>query len=176
MTVPARFKWHREDTRFVAHPVGTGRPGRLVAVHLGSTGLNTSVEPHRPVQSWHWLVKWEGWFAKAGVAATKQSAADMATEEWWRLVVTEMPRDVDTEIDVIVARILVMPPPNSIMTESTVFLQRLNRQLFLQFKDEIKAEAAPMPVRNLLANLSAELYRRRLAGETEETTHQSGAT
>ena len=22
MTVPARFKWHKEDTRFVAYPVG----------------------------------------------------------------------------------------------------------------------------------------------------------
>lgn len=160
-TIPARLKWVVEKDRYVAYPAGHDHPERKAEVQfLGKMSLGTEIG----VPRWRWSVQWPGWFSADGYGADKQDAADRATEEWWRLITSPIPRDVDTEIDVIVARILVMPPPNSLLTEDTAFLQRLNWLLFERFKDEIKADAAPMSVRILLAGTSEELYRRRVAG------------
>jgi len=154
MQVPARMKWRVEQGRYAAYPVGDERPDRVAIVQYQS---------HRPKGAqWFWSVWWPGWFSDDGVAADKQEAADRATEAWWRLVVTQQPRDIDAELDVILARILVMPPPNSLLTESTEYLRRLNGMLARQYAAEMKAEAMPTPVRNLLARLSSELYRRRV--------------
>lgn len=161
MDVPARLKWRVEGARFVAYPAGDDyRERRAEVQFLGKMSLGDQVG----VPRWRWSVQWTGWFSVDGHGADKQDAADKATEAWWRQICTPIPRDVDTEIDVIVARILVMPPPNSVLQEDTAYLQRLNWLLFERFKAEIEAEAVPMPVRNLLAGISAELYRRRLAG------------
>lgn len=111
MQVPARLKWRVEQGRFAAYPLGDERQDRVAIVQYQS---------HRPTGTqWLWSVWWPGWFSDDGVAADKQTAADRATEACWRLVVTQQPRDIDAELDVILARILVMPPPNSLLTEST---------------------------------------------------------
>lgn len=70
-----------------------------------------------------------GWFAISAPANDKQHAADMATKARWDAVVTPPPRDIDGEIDMIIARILVMPPPNSLMTESATYLRQMQRSL-----------------------------------------------
>lgn len=162
--IPARLKWIMEKARYVAYPAGFDHQERRAEVQfLGRMTLGHEIG----VPRWRWSVQWPGWFSAGGYGESKQDSADKATEAWWNLITTSIPRDVDTEIDVIVARILVMPPPNSVLSEGTAFLHRLNWMLFERFKDEIRAEATPMPVRNLLAGLSEELYRRRLAGESE---------
>lgn len=153
MQVPARLRWKSEHGRFAAYPIGANKREHLAIIQH---------QAHRPTGlQWWWAVRWPGWFEDDGVAEDKQTAADMATEAWWRLVVTPQPRDVDAELDVIVARILVMPPPNSLLAESTEYLQRLNRMLAGQYAAELRAETLPAPVHNVLASLSAELYRRR---------------
>ena len=155
MQVPARLRWTVEQGRFAAYPIGSDRRDRLAIVQH---------QAHRPTGlQWFWAVRWPGWFADDGVAADKQEAADRATEAWWRLIVTPQPRDVDAELDVIVARILVMPLPNSLLMESTDYLQRLNQMLARNYAAEMKAETTPPAVRNVLASLSAELYRRRIS-------------
>nr|WP_295889282.1 hypothetical protein [uncultured Devosia sp.] len=114
------------------------------------------------VPRWRWSVSWPGWFDIGAPANDKQHAADMATRAWWDAVVTPPPRDVDGEIDMIVARILVMPPPNSLMTESTAYLRQMQRSLTLLYQSELKAETLPPQVKTLVANISKELHARRL--------------
>lgn len=110
--------------------------------------------------------------------ATKASAqkqprhCSMATKAWWDSVVQPPTRDVDGEIDMIIARILVMPPPNSLMTESTAYLRQMQRLLTLLNQSGLKTETLPPPVRSLMANLSAELFARHLAG-TEDNDQPS---
>ena len=72
----------------------------------------------------------------------------------------------------IIARILVMAPPNSLMTESTAYLRQMQRLLTLLNQSELKTETLPPPVRSLMANLSAELFARHLAG-TEDNDQPS---
>jgi len=119
--------------------------------------------------SWSWKAIWSGWFKESSTCDSKQGAADAATEAWWRLVQTDIPRDTETEIAVIAARVLVMPPPNHLYVESAGFLRSLMRTLRLQYEAELRADTLPRPVADLMENLSAELYRRRLAGEAEDS-------
>jgi hypothetical protein len=115
MNAPARLKWQREKDRFAAYPVGSIHTDRLawIAPNIAQCG------------SWNWGVKWAGWFSFGDVAGSKQSAADQATEAWWRLVQTEIPRDVDLEACMIVARAMVRPVPNSLWAEDTAFLRKV---------------------------------------------------
>lgn len=115
--------------------------------------------------SWSWLGEWSGWFADSATCESKQDAADAATEAWWKWVQTDIPRDTDTEIAVIAARVLVMPPPNHLNTESAAYLRKLIGTLRIQCEAELRADSVPRPAADLIANLSAELYRRRLAGK-----------
>lgn len=173
-----RLKWTKDRKRgFRAYPAGHSLGiQRCAWIFRQMTSLDTSTMEFKRSESWYWSVQWEGWFQSSGSASGKQEAADKATAAWWVHIANPLPRNVELEMDIIVARILVMPPPNSVLTEDTAFLQRLNKLLFTQFADEIKADAAPMPVRNLLAGLSAELYRRRLRGAGEEAAGGSSAT
>lgn len=111
MQVP-RLKWFREEnkSRFVAYPMGALRTDRFAEVVFAG---NMSVGNEIGVPRWRWSVRWPGWFDIGAPANGKQDAADMATRAWWESVVTPPPRDVDGEIDMIVARILVMPPPTA---------------------------------------------------------------
>ncbi|MGB3338351.1 MAG: hypothetical protein WBA73_14345 [Devosia sp.] len=130
--------------------------------------LDTGTKEFRRSESWHWSVQWEGWFTAAGSASGKQEAADRATAAWWQHIANPLPRNVELEIDMIIARILVMPPPNSLMGESAPYLRQMQRSLTLLYERELKAETLPPQVKNLMANLSAELYARRLAGKAED--------
>jgi hypothetical protein len=115
-------------------------------------------------KQWLWAISWPKWFEQNGQAADKQAAADAATEGWWAHVATPIPRDVETEIDLLVARVLVVPPPNYLFSEDSEFLRKLINALRLQFEPQMRAGGTPKVVEDLLANLSAELYRRRLDG------------
>ena len=163
MQVP-RLKWSRErdKSRFVAYPMGSLHTDRYAEVVFAG---KMSVGNEIGVPRWHWSVRWPGWFDIGAAANDKQHAADMATKAWWEAVVTPPPRDVDGEIDMIIARILVMPPPNSLMTESAAYLRLMQQTLTLLYQSELKAETLPPQVKTLMANLSAELYARRPIGQ-----------
>lgn len=166
MQVP-RLKWikDRSKSRFVAYPLGMLHMDRFAEVVFAG---KLSVGNEIGVARWRWSVRWPGWFDISAPANDKQDASDKATKAWWDSVMTAPPRDVDGEIDMIVARILVMPPPNSLMTESAAYLRRMQQLLTLLYSNELKAETLPLPVKTLMANLSAELYARRLAGAAED--------
>ena len=162
-----RLKWFRDKNRrrFLAHPMGSLHSDRYAEVIYGG---RMSVGNEIGVARWGWSVEWPGWFAVGGAANDKQHAADMATKAWWDAVVQPPPRDVDGEIDMIIARILVMPPPNSLLTEGAAYLRQMQRSLAQVYQIELKSETLPPQVKALMANLSAELYARRLAGTSEE--------
>ena len=164
---PPRLKWFRDNSknRFVAYPMGSLHMDRFAeVVSAGKLSVGNEVG----VPRWHWSVSWPGWFDMSAAANDKQHAADMATKAWWDSVVQPPLRDVDGEIDMIIARILVMPPPNSLMGESSTYLRQMQRSVAHLYERELKAETLPRPVKNLMENLSAELYARRLAGMAED--------
>ena len=158
MAATPRLKWIREKDRFAAYPVGHDKPRRAAFIwpNTARTG------------SWAWTTIWDGWFAESGTGETKQEAADAATGAWWRLVATDIPRDVETEVAVLVARALVMPPPNSLFSEDRDYLVKLNRALAALYAADLRGERLPPPIKNLMENLSAELYRRRINTEIAE--------
>jgi hypothetical protein len=153
MDVPARLKWCKETERYAAYPVGSVHRDRLA-------WIAPNISRYR---SWKWVVCWERWFVESGIANSKQEAADKATEAWWRLVQTEIPRDVDLETSMIVARLLVRPVPNSLFAEDAEFLRKVMWTLNNVYRAEI-AKGVPA-VRNLYDQLSAEFARRRETGE-----------
>jgi hypothetical protein len=83
-------------------------------------------------------------------------------------VAAPIPRDVEGEIAVLIARAPVMPPPNNLFSEDRDYLARLHRALALLYAAELRSEQLPAPIKNLMENLSAELYRRRLNPEVAE--------
>ncbi|WP_297104217.1 hypothetical protein [uncultured Devosia sp.] len=153
MDVPARLKWRKEPERYAAYPVGSIHADRLAWIAPNIARY----------QSWKWVVSWERWFAESGVADSKQEAADRATEAWWRLVQTDIPRDVDLETSMIVARLLVRPVPNSLFDEDADYLRKVMWALNNVYRTEI-IEGVPA-IRNLYDQLSAEFARRRETGE-----------
>lgn len=166
MDVPARLKWRKEKDRYAAYPTATDREERFAEVRLYSTGYNTNIEPHGRTEHWLWRVRWEGWFSDHGFWNDKQGAADKATEAWWKWVQTEPPRDVDMEVAMIVARALILPAPNSLFAEDAEFLQKVTWHLHEVYRAEISAGHPRLA--NLSEQLSAELFRRREAGEYKE--------
>ena len=166
MDVPARLKWKKIDKRFVAYPTATDHEERYAEITLQHTGYNTNIEPHGPTEHWLWRVRWDGWFVDHGFSDSKQSAADRATEAWWKWVQTEIPRDVDMEVAIIVARAMVRPIPNSLFSESADFLRSVTWHLHQTYREEIAAGTPAL--KNLSEQLSAELFRRREAGEYKE--------
>jgi hypothetical protein len=155
MDVPARLKWVKEPDRFAAYPVSNLFRDRIVWI-----------APYTPVyQSWKWAVSWEGWFSHHGFSANKQAAADDATEAWWRLVRTDVPRDVDFDATRIVAQVLVQPIPNNLFGEDGPFLQKVLWHLKNVYRDEIKAEEVPPKANDLIEMLESEIERRLDNGE-----------
>lgn len=67
----------------------------------------------------------------------------------------------------LIARALVMPRPNS-CSEDRDYFMRLNRALASTYTAELRSELLPAPIKNLMQNLSHELYRRRLNPEVAE--------
>lgn len=170
MLPAVRLKWRKEGDRFKAYPLGPERPAYHADVWLVSSGRNTDLIPHRNVESWAWLVCWDGWFSKSGFAEAKQAAADKANEEWWTAVDTELPRDTELEAEMIVARVLVRPMPNSLLGEDVAFLQKVLWHVHNVYRAEIKDDQAPAAVKEMVTRLSEELYRRRTIGEVAEPT------
>ena len=162
-----RLKWFREEnkSRFVAYPMGSLHMDRFAEiVFAGKMSVGNEVG----VPRWRWSVRWPGWFDISAPANGKQDAADMATKAWWNSVVKPPPRDVEGEIDMIIARILVMPLPNSLLTESATYLRQMQKSLTLLYRSELQTDTLPLPIKSLMANLSAELYARRLADTAED--------
>ena len=151
MQPPNRLKWRKEAGRFAAYPLGIHRP-EFAATVAPNVGRH---------QSWVWRVSWPRWFEGVGYAEDKQAAADAATECWWTSVATEVPRDIEGEVMLIAARVMVRPPPNSLYAEDTAFLTKLMDTVRLQYADDLKDEALPRRVKDLMSNLSQELFRRR---------------
>jgi len=106
-------------------------------------------------------VVWPKWFKASQRALTRQDAADAATLAWWTLKQTPVPRDIEAEIDVIVARLLDMPPPSGLLSEDNDYLHKLMAQMRRRWSAELKNETLPPQVAELMAILSAELFRRR---------------
>lgn len=104
---------------------------------------------------------WDEWFSRCGFADSKKKAADRATAAWWRLVQTDIPRNVDLEAAMIVAGVLVRPMPNNLLGEDTEFLQRVMSNLAIVYAQELRDEALPGLVEAMMTRLSEELFRRR---------------
>ena len=151
MSPVARLKWRKEAGRFAAYPLGTHHPEMVALV----------TPPAHANGNWAWRITWPKWFLLQGFGVDKQAAADKATEEWWKSVATDVPRDIETEVLLIAARVMVRPPPNSLYAEDSAFLASLMNTVRLQYKDELKHDALPRPVKDLISNLSEELFRRR---------------
>jgi hypothetical protein len=170
-----RLKWHRGGRGFKAYPVGDHHPHRdqrYTEIWLQASGWNTDSNPHLRYESWAWVVRWEGWFSHHGFAPGKQEAADMATEQWWKWVQTELPRNVDLEVAMIVARALVSPMPNSLLCEENEYLQKIQWWLNEVYRTASKPDEAPPQARELTARISEELHRRRLAQSEPEKPAQ----
>lgn len=166
MDVPARLKWRRELDRYAAYPTATEPNDRFAAVKLIRDGYDGGRVELVQVRTWHWHVRWEGWFQESGIGSSKQEAADRATAAWWRNIQTDIPRDVEFEAAMIAARALVQPPPNSLFAEDAEFLRKVLWHVHNVYSAEI---AAGLPgVKNLYDQISQELYRRRISGETSE--------
>jgi hypothetical protein len=151
MSSVSRLRWRKEAGRFAAYPLGTHHPEFVATV-------SPNIGRH---QSWVWHVSWPRWFEGTGYADDRQAAADAATDRWWRSVATEVPRDIEGEVLLIAARVMVRPPPNSLYAEDSAFLTSLMNAVRLQYEDELKQDALPRPVKDLMSNLSQELFRRR---------------
>lgn len=160
MDVPARLKWRKESGRFVAYPVGLGNKGRYASVQIDLSSVTTQSPPSQ-ADSWRWSAVWDGWFSNSGYADSKQKAADLATEAWWRLVQTDIPLNVNLEAAMIVARVLVRPMPNSLLGEDTEFLQKVMSHLSIVYARELRDEALPGRVEAMMARLSEQLFSRR---------------
>lgn len=158
-----RLKWHKGGRGFRAYPAGHHADQRYAEIWLQVSGWNTDATPHYYFENWNWLVKWEGWFSQHDIAAGKQAAADKATERWWAAVQTEVPRNVDLEIAMLVARAPVQPIPNSLLGEESEFLRKVMWHLEDVYQVNTKPEGAPAQLKDLVGRLSEELYRRRLA-------------
>ena len=90
----------------VAYPMGPLHRTRYAQISLlGSMSVGDGIG----VPRWRWSVRRPGWFNIDAPADYKQQAADMATEAGWHEVMQPPPRDVDGEIDMIIARALVVP-------------------------------------------------------------------
>lgn len=161
MQVPTRLKWRKENGRFASYPMGLIHPDRLAIVQQ---------KEHLPNSApWFWQATWPGWFSAHGNCISKQEAADLATQAWWAGVATHIPRDIDAEVDVIVARALVLPPPNSLFAEDSKYLRKVLGTIRRLHEQEMRADALPAPLKNLVSTLSEELYRRRLRGGDNST-------
>ncbi|WIY54174.1 hypothetical protein O9Z70_06535 [Devosia sp. YIM 151766] len=162
MQVPARLKWRRDGRGFKAYPMGAHCTDRYAQIEL--TGTH-GVGDKTGIPWWRWYVVWPGWFKKEGSTNSKQDSADAATKAWWECVASPVPRDIETEVLIIAAKVLVAPVPNSIYGEDAVFLRALMKTLAMQFDEEMRQGSVPGPAKNLMSQLSEELYRRRLEGE-----------
>ena len=161
MDVPRRFRWRRESDRYAAYPMGAQHSDRCIFIKNSQTGYDTNHVPHVPRHKWRWSVRWKGWFQDGGTVDGKQAAADRATERWWELVNHDPPRDVEFEAAMVVARVLVRSPPNSLFAEETPFLHKVMWHLQNVYADELRRDALPLQVKSLMGLLSEELYRRR---------------
>lgn len=166
MDVPPRLKWQKAEEGFIPHPTATDHQERFASVRLYNSGWNIDATPHKRFESWLWQVKWLGWFVENGYGDSKQGAADRATEAWWRCVQTDPPRNVDMEVAMIVARALIMPAPNNLFAEDAAFLRKVTWHLHQVYRAELAAGEPRQ--KNLSEQLSAELFRRREAGEYKE--------
>ena len=169
MDVPARLKWQKGGRGFVAYPVGSHhRDNRGAEIFRLFGGVNTDTAAHRSVESWGWVIRWEGWFSKNDFAESKQDAADKATEAWWQAVLTEPPRNVEMETAMIAARVLLRPPPNSLLGEDSKFLKSVLWNLMNIYGEELRRSQAPVPVTDLVDRLNEELNGRRASGDLVE--------
>lgn len=64
----------------------------------------------------------------------------------------------------LIARVLVVPPPNHLYGESAEFLRKLMQGLRRQYEGEMRAETPPQQVADLMVKLPQELFRRRRGG------------
>ena len=85
------------------------------------------------------------------------------------MVQTDIPRNVDLEAAMIVARVLVRPMPHNLLGEETAFLQKVMTNLTQVYGLELRQGNPPGQVEAMTSRLSEELYRRRLDGETSGT-------
>lgn len=161
-----RLKWAKGGRGFKAYPAGDhydSHNQRYAEIWLQVRGVDTDQTPPRYRESWAWVVRWDGWFSEHGFVEGKQAAADKATERWWSAVQTEVPRNIELEIAMIVARAPVRPIPNSLLGEESEFLRKVLWHLDDVYQATTKPEAAPAQVNDVVSRLSEELYRRRLA-------------
>jgi hypothetical protein len=159
-----RLPWQRAvDGSFAAYPNGATFPRQRAHVWLSYPPAN---EPQRAPE-WRWLVEWDVRFTERGNAASKQAAADAATAAWWSGIALALDRERTQE-------------------PFRLFLERLHgegRADWHLFDIEAAPYDALMHVmaecqRNrdgdrhdaitaVIARLSTEFYRRRLAGSVE---------
>jgi hypothetical protein len=153
-----RLPWRRHPTGdgFIAYPEGEDHPGRCAIIRHAPEG---ALAP-----AWIWYVSWPKWFKVSQRAATRQDAADAATLAWWTLKQTPVPRDVEGEIAGIVAHLLTRPPPSDLLREDSAYLTSLMNSMRLRWSEELRTETLPPQVAELIAKLSAELFRRRTGG------------
>jgi hypothetical protein len=152
-----RLEWQRNPAGgFVAHPEGVEHPDCRAIIWLG---VHLS-----PDHQWQWAAGWSKRFQYSGMAPTKQAAADAATEAWWRGKAMPIPRDIDGEIEAILDAILSKPPAPDLLGEDSGYLRRLMHLARARWEVDMIRETVPVQVKELMAALSQELYRRRIGG------------
>lgn len=162
-----RLTWLKERGRLIAYPAGRFHPERCAEIqYVGSLSLGAEIGLKR----WQWSVQWPGWFNEKAILFDLQECSDAANDAWWAAVQSPIPRDVETEMDIVAARVLVMPPPNSLFSEDPKALRHLIHILRAQYEADMKRDTVPAPVHNLLRQLSEELHRRRLSGQSDDNS------
>lgn len=165
----ARLPWQKNPSGgFITYPEGEEHSGRRAIVWYSVS--------HPKGSQWRWTVGWDKWFRETGLAATKQAAADAATEAWWRQKQTPIPRDIEGEIEAILAALLTKPPPSDLLREDGDYLRRLMHAIRLKWERDLRRETAPCQVMDLIAAMSEELYARRLNGEQGSSPNRWSVT
>nr|WP_314255911.1 hypothetical protein [uncultured Devosia sp.] len=109
-------------------------------------------------------MRWDGWFVEHGFAENQQAAADRAIAARWKWIQTDIPRDIELEVAMFAARVMIMRVPNSLFAEKrrfSIWSCGISRKCI---GPKSKATRPPK-ANNLMEQLSVELSRRRVAGE-----------
>jgi hypothetical protein len=161
----SRLTWRRDPAGgYIAYPEGDRLPGRRAEIRYEPTSST----------KWRWLTFYEG-AVNSGVEATKQLAADRATDQWpvtKRNGLVKVAEDAEQAVlRTNVQRMMSKGDlPLSLFAIETAPTERLHSIIWL-VRDAGGLEG---PAKPLVEACSKELYRRRTAQPMGTTTDGSG--
>jgi hypothetical protein len=146
-----RLPWVKTaENEYIAHPEGD-ETKPLVRVWL---------DINRPAESqWRWTVDYPGWFSSSGHAGNPKEASGDATNSWYTLKQTPVPRDIEADLAAAVLSIEAGSLPD--LSDDSEFLRRLINVLRIKHLPGQNPPPPPEPIRKAFAALSDEMFRRR---------------